>query len=510
MRAMRHLDGADVVALPQEGSSTLSRLRAVLTELHRHKIGYCYWKSSRCIDAVLRGERDLDLLVGRLDQHRAEMILLAQDFKLFPTLAHREHPSILSFLGHDEASGRLVHVHLHFRLIVGERLLRNYRLPWEDIVLERAVLHPVWQIRMLDPTIEAVLLAVRSCVELRRLDPVAVRRWQATKRKFALDRADVAARVDPVALRNLGSALLNDDLADLLVDAIYGKPALEDQSRFGRCALRQLSAFRTYNTWEARLRSSWRALLWAAGNANRDFFQLPRPWSRRAPGGGCVIAIVGVDGSGKTTVAAAIRAWLGSEVDVVPIYFGTGDGKPSALLRPFKMMVPLVRRILKTKPKGASHGKVSDQPPGLLYALLMTVWATVVAREKRNKLLAARRGAQRGLVIITDRYPQREMIGFNDGPLLTRLTGVPQWLRRFETAGYALAQRLPPDLVIKLDVLAETAARREPDMDPAVIRERIADLRRLTFGGAGVVCIDAEQPLIDVVRAVQREIWRLL
>jgi hypothetical protein len=66
-----------------------------------------------------------------------------------------------------------------------------------------------------------------------------------------------------------------------------------------------------------------------------------------------------------------------------------------------------------------------------------------------------------------------------------------------------------PDLVIKLEVLPETAARREPDMAPALIRERIADLRRLTFASARVVRVDAEKPLADVIRAVKREIWRL-
>jgi hypothetical protein len=223
-----------------------------------------------------------------------------------------------------------------------------------------------------------------------------------------------------------------------------------------------------------------------------------------------VIAVVGVDGSGKSTVVAAIRAWLDSEVDVVPLYFGTGAGRPSLLLRPFKWLVPLITRGLKTKPKGASHGKISDQPPGLLYSLLLTVWATVVAREKRSSLLAARRGAQLGLVIVSDRYPQDEIAGFNDGPLLTRLSRVPNWLVRFEAAAYMLARRLPPDLVVRLDVLAETAARREPDMDPTLIRQRIADLRRLTFAGARTVRIDAEQPVNDVIRAVQHKIWRLL
>ena len=180
------------------------------------------------------------------------------------------------------------------------------------------------------------------------------------------------------------------------------------------------------------------------------------------------------------------------------------------MLRPLKLMVPLMRRLYKTKPKGASHGNVSGRPPGRLYSALMMGWAVIVAREKRNKLLAARRGADRGLVVIADRYPQDEIVGFNDGPLLTRLSQVPRWLRRIEAASYALARDLPPDLVIKLEVLTETAARREPDMDPALIGERIADLRRLAFAGARVTRVDAEQPLADVIRAVKGEIWRLL
>ena len=138
------------------------------------------------------------------------------------------------------------------------------------------------------------------------------------------------------------------------------------------------------------------------------------------------------------------------------------------------------------------------------------VWAVAVALDKRKKLVAARRGANRGLIVLADRYPQNQILGFNDGPLLTRLTVVPRWLRRFEGAAYTLSRRLPPDLVIKLVVTPETAARREPEMDPAVIRERIAALQRLELPGARVVCVDAEQPLAEVIRAVKHEIWRLI
>jgi hypothetical protein len=483
-------------------------LLEVFNEFHRQQISYCYWKSSRRLQAVLAGEGDVDLLVARSDQHRAQAILLELNFKLFPSVADRDHPATLTFLGHDERGGHLIHIHLHFQLILGERILKNYRLPWEEVLLTRAILLPTLPIRILEPTSEAVLLVARACLELRRADPMTLHVWQATTRKFALDRADLATRVDRTALRGLAADLLSEDLADLVSDAFYSEQPLETQLRLRRRMRKYCAVYRSYNAVEARARSVGRALLWVAGALNKRLVQAPRPWNRRAPGGGFMVAIIGVDGSGKSTSVTAMRAWLGSKVDVVPIYFGTGDGRPSLFLRPFKLMMPLIMRVLKRKPKCASHGKSSGGAPGLLYSLLLMVWAVAVAVDKRKKLAAARRGINRGLIVITDRYPQNQILGFNDGPLLTRLTVVPCWLRRFEGAAYTLARRLPPDLVIKLVVTPETAARREPNMDPAVIRERIASLQRLTFPGAHVVCVDAEQPLAEVIRAVKHEIWR--
>ena len=487
-------------------------LAEVLNEFHRQQVSYCYWKSSRRLHAVLAGEGDIDLLVARKDQHRVQVILAERDFKLFPSVADRDHPATLSFLGYDERGGELIHVHLHFRLIVGERLLKNYRIPWEEVLLARAILHPTLEIRILEPTCEAVLLVVRACLELRRLDPMTLYVWQATTRKFALDRAELAARVDRTTLRDHAAELLSEDLAELVADAFYSEQPLETQVRLRRRIREHFAAHCSYNAVEARVRNAGRALLWVAGSLNKHALHAPRPWNRRAPGGGCVVAIIGVDGSGKSTSVATMRTWLGSKVDVVPIYFGTGDGRPSLLLRPFKLTMPLIMRVLKSKPKPkvASHGKISGPAPGLLYSMLLMVWAVAVALDKRKKLVAAQRGANRGLIVLTDRYPQNQILGFNDGPLLTRLTAVPHWLRRFEGAVYALARSLPPDLVIKLVVTPETAARREPEMDPAVIRKRIAALQQLELPVARVVCVDAEQPLAEVIRAVKHEIWRLI
>jgi hypothetical protein len=491
-------------------NAILPLLLSVLTDFHRQDISYCYWKSSRRVYRGLTGEGDLDLLIAKEDQHRAQAVLLERGLKLFPCVAYRDHPAILSFLGYDELSGRIVHLHLHFRLVAGNSLLKNYRIPWEEAILARTILHPTLPIRMLDPVDEALLLIVRSSLELRRSDPIMLRNWTAARQKFALDRSGLAARVDRATLNSRAAELLGHDLAHMIADAIYGEPTPEGQRRLRRRVQRHFAAHRAYNAFEAGARSLGRAVLWTAGSLNKRFLWAPRPWGRRAPGGGRVVAVIGVDGSGKSTVVATIRAWLGQEIDVVPIYFGTGGGRPSLILWPFKLMVPLITLFLRTKPRGASHGKISDRPPGLLYSVLLMVWATVVAVEKRTKLSAAHRGAIRGLVVVTDRYPQNEIVGFNEGPLMSRLTRVPLWLRRFEAKANSLADRRPPDLVIKLIVTPETAATREPDMDWAVIRARTEAVPRLAFAGARIVSIDAEQPLTDVIRAVKREIWRLL
>ena len=125
-------------------------------------------------------------------------------------------------------------------------------------------------------------------------------------------------------------------------------------------------------------------------------------------------------------------------------------------------------------------------------------------------LRRAPRAAARGLVVVTDRYPQGQNPNYNDGPLLHRARWSPGWLHRYEARTYQLAAAMPPDLVLKLDVEPETAARRETDMSPSVIAERVSAVLQLSIPGARGVRVEAERPLADVLRFVRDEVWRML
>jgi hypothetical protein len=488
----------------------LAVYQRLVDQFTRERVAWCYWKSSRRVAEGLAGQSDLDILVATESWHAARRVLLACGFRMFIAVASRADLSVECYLTYDEASGKIAQVDLHTRLMLGSALLKTHRLPWEKSLIRRAVANNGAGIPILDAASEAVLLVIRASLELRWADPVAARHWHAVTQKFALDRALLARRTDLEALRRRASELLDEHTAKLVVEAWLDQRPLHSQGNLRRGLRRALARFCVTGAAEAWLRGTWRGIQASAGFVNAHSLHWPRPWSRRVAGGGIVVAVIAVDGAGKSTLVRGLQDWLAGVVDVLPLYFGTGDGRPTWFLAPFKLLVPLVSKLLPTKPQGSSHGTVTDAKPSFVYSLLLTLWASAVALEKRTKLRSAHRAACRGMLVITDRFPQDETAQFNDGPLLSRLNGVPRWLRAFEASAYALARELRPDLVIKLIASPELIASREPTMDHAVIQSRTEALDQLRLGGAPITLIPASLPAAAVLYSAKTAIWRAL
>src|SRR5256884_1522916 len=126
----------------QESSWTFSsgrvRILAVLLPvfdaLDGAGVRYCHWKSNRNLTCALRGDTDLDLLVHRGDAARFRSIVERAGFR--PTRSSG-HPSIANYYGLDDASGKLVDLHVYYRTITGATI-KNYHLPVESMLLEGA------------------------------------------------------------------------------------------------------------------------------------------------------------------------------------------------------------------------------------------------------------------------------------------------------------------------------------------------------------------------------------
>jgi len=215
---------------------------------------------------------------------------------------------------------------------------------------------------------------------------------------------------------------------------------------------------------------------------------------------GRVVALVGSDGSGKSTLSRALAESFGEDQEVVHLYLGSGDG-PSSLLR--WPLTRVKRAVFGAKGTAARRQAVHQRAPRALGAS-RAVWALVLAQEKRAKLRQARRAARRGALVVCDRYPQAQVPGTIDGPLLDEwLSSESRWQRglaNWERRPYEQAHKLQPDLVIRLRVSQETAARRRPEHDPEALlsRKRVVEELRFERAEFGVVEVDANRPFDTV------------
>lgn len=209
-----------------------------------------------------------------------------------------------------------------------------------------------------------------------------------------------------------------------------------------------------------------------------------------------LIAIVGCDGSGKSTLSADMQATLAAKRPTQVCYLGLGSGELGNRIKQWPVVGPAVERMLSRK---ASQTRSKDKAiPGLITALV--VFAFSLLRLRRfHRVLALRR---RGVTVITDRYPQTEVAGFYDGPGLSAARAgsrVVAWLADQERRMYEWMASFRPDIVLRLNVDAQTALARKPDHKPELLREKVRVTPLLQFHGARIADLDARAGY-DIVR----------
>lgn len=208
-----------------------------------------------------------------------------------------------------------------------------------------------------------------------------------------------------------------------------------------------------------------------------------------------LVAIVGCDGAGKSTLSADMRAFLAAERRVECHYLGLGSGELGNRIRQWPLIGPALERKLARK--AAQTRNKQEKIPGVLTALVVFGFSLLRLRRFR-RVLALRR---RGVTVITDRYPQTEVAGFYDGPGLSaaRAGGpVVAWLAARERRMYDWMAGFRPDIVLRLNVDADTALRRKPDHKPDLLRAKVEATPLLRFRDARIVDIDAGARYADV------------
>src|SRR4029079_6976179 len=114
----------------------------------------------------------------------------------------RRFPRIHDFYGFDRRSGRLVHVHAHYALVVGHDATKNVRLPFEGAYLASATVTDVSPFPLPSADFEYVLLVLRLVLKHTSADALLMGQGDlTTSARRELDFLE--ERADPAAVRDI-------------------------------------------------------------------------------------------------------------------------------------------------------------------------------------------------------------------------------------------------------------------------------------------------------------------
>lgn len=482
-------------------------------DLRQRGVRYCHWKSNLSVGEALAGREDLDLLVARASLPGMVAALHELGFKLALRGDAADAPGISHYYGHDEESGRLVHVHLFTMVLTGESLVKSHHLPLEELLLEGANGSVVPVARRSSELVVFVLrtyIKHSSVPDLVRL--IGARGGLLRELQWLSAGSSVEDALRLVALRNPG---IDEPLFRQCLEGLAPGRSILRRLRLARRVRRQLRVHAAHTRLErlavyARLAAD--RLLRAVG--------VGRPGKLLAAGG-AVVAFVGPEATGKSTLVSECAAWLGSAFRVRAIH----AGKPPArgATRPLAVAASLFRDQLPwLRSTRVQASNAEGRPPGPAGwpALAYGISAVGAAWDRRRLLLRARRAAARGEVIVCDRYPSL-VVGAMDSPrLLERpeqgwLGAAYAWLLRAERRIYA--EIPPPDVVLRLRVSLETAQQRNRDRTKERKEgEQYVEMRHrhsLAWSRPDVASqheIDTEGPLPETIRRVKQAVWSSL
>ena len=259
-------------------------------------------------------------------------------------------------------------------------------------------------------------------------------------------------------------------------------------------------------------------LAWLVGRLRAGWWRLRhgRGSPKQLPGGGAIIAIVGPDASGKSTLVAATAQWLSSVFRVQTAHLGKPPSTwltllPNLLLRLLRVATPSLRTSRED-----TAVSTDDRPRrrGLLYRLRAVMLAWDRARPARRLARQAARLAvgDRSLSVTRGRAPDsaRIMDPADDG--CTSWLGC--WLARLENRLY---RQIPaPDIVVRLSAPLNVAVdrnevREKPGKESAEwVTRRHKQFFLPEFPQARVLELDTNRPRGETVQALRRLVWAAL
>ena len=483
--------GGDPPARAEQSRSLVERLGQALGG---ERVAYLQWKGNWKRSRWMSGEGDIDLLVHRSAEPRFSAVLWSLGFRRADPPPASAIAGIESYFGLDPVTGRLIHVHTHYRLVVGGIWRTVYRLPIEEALLASAIPGAVFPVPA--PEFELITFAARMVQRYNGLDTV-LRRQPRWLKAIQAELDALVGRANPAAL----AAILATHLPTLDVPFIDECAASlrPRYSRWRRLLVRRdlhrrLLPHARHPPLALTLNRIVTRVLTLSGR-----LKLIRKRGKHFAHGGTVIAVLGGDGAGKSTCTRELADWLSDEFGVMTAHLG----------RPPRSLVTLAVGAAFRVGRMLHLAAETDEDRQRVPAYLAALRDVCTARDRFRLYLKARRFALGGGIALCERYPVPQNPTLS-GPRLDGLTSLARtrlgrWLVAVEARYYR--QIVAPDVLILLRVDPETAVRRKVDEPADYVRARCQLVWDTDWSGSHVRIVDASRPLAEVLAELKAILW---
>ena len=472
-------------------------------ELNAGKISYCHWKSNANLDRSASGENDLDLLISRSCMPQFTEILFRLGFKQAFEQPGRQMPGVLDYYGYDQASGKFIHVHAHYQLVFGHDATKNYHLPVEKQYLDSIVQEKLFNIPA--PEFEFIILVIRMMIKHFTWDVVILGNGKLSKTERQ-ELAYLQERVShPKMINILGLILpcIDEPLFSECIRSLTQKCSMGFRIKTAGKLRNQLKANSRRSYASDILMKIWRRL--EEGIRRRVLRSSTR---KRLANGGLMIALIGGDGSGKTTSIDGLFEWLSREFEIKKIHMG----KP-----PWSFTTIMVRGILKMGQllglyhffrEGSRQTLNTSSPafPGVPWLIR----EVCTARDRYLVYRSGRRYATNGGLVLCDRFPISQ-IKIMDGPQVERVTNgiktnkLIRLLAGLERKYYGLI--MLPDLLITLRLHPEISVQRKTNETADSVRARAGEIWNIDWSKTNAHIVDASKIKAEVLSDLKTIIW---